>query len=53
MVDDNNDDEDVGRELENIEKVLPLERTGKSNGLCSSTASCYRLKFYGMVEERD
>ena len=51
LVDDNNDDEDVGRELATIEKVYPPSKRRDCN-IKHSTASIYRSIFCGMARER-
>ena len=51
LVDDNNDDEDVGRELATIEKVYPPSKRRDCN-IKHSTASIYRSIFCGMARGR-
>ena len=53
LVDDNNDDEEVGRELGNIEKVgMTFKRIWKTIQQ-TSDPKCSRSNFCGMAEERD
>ena len=53
LVDDNNDDEEVGRELGNIEKVgMTFKRIWKTIQQ-TSHPKCSRSNFCGMAEERD